>query len=101
MTNSGYSQTPRLLKGALIYFGAPMLVPVPNIIVFQYNPESMTRTLNPWQPLTAVRPEWETNKETGETTMTNKEAYKEYLSKVAGLAQPYDPAETFSLTLEF
>jgi len=100
MSNSGYSQTPRLLKGALIYFGAPMLIPIPNIIIFQYNPESMTRSLNPWQPLTAVRPEWETNKETGEPTMTNKDAYKDYLSKVAGLAQPHDPQETFSLTLE-
>jgi hypothetical protein len=100
MAISGYSQTPRLLQGALIYFGAPMLIPVPNIIVFQYNPESMQRTLNPWQPLTAVRPEWETNEETGKATMTNKEAYKEYLSKVAGLAQPYDPQETFSLVLE-
>jgi hypothetical protein len=101
MPASGYSRTPRLLKGALIYFGAPLLIPVPNIIVFQYNPESMTRTLNPWQPLTVVRPEWETNEETGKTTMTNQGAYKEYLSKVAGLAQPFDPAETFTLALEF
>jgi hypothetical protein len=29
---SGYSQTPKLLKGALVYFGAPMLIQVPNII---------------------------------------------------------------------
>jgi hypothetical protein len=100
MPKSGYSQTPRLLKGALIYFGSAMLIPVPNIIVFQYNPESMTRTLNPWQPLTLVRPEWERNEETGQYTMTNKEAYKEYLSKVGLLAQPYDPQETFSLVLE-
>jgi len=92
--NSGYSQTPKLLKGALIYFGAPLLIPIPNIIIFQYNPESMTRTLNPWQPLTAVRPEYDKGE------MTNKDAYKEYLSKVAGLAQPYDPQETFSLALE-
>ena len=100
MPNSGYSQTPRLLKGALIYFGSAMLIPVPNIIIFQYNPESMTRNLVPFQPLTAVRPEWETNKETGQMAMTNKDAYKDYLSKVAGLAQPWDPQETFSLVLE-
>jgi hypothetical protein len=99
MPSTGYSQTPRLLKGALIYFGAPMLIPIPNVIIFQYNPESMTRTLNPWQPLTAVQPQWETN-EAGTRTMTNRDAYRDYLSKIAGLAQPYDPQETFSLALE-
>ena len=50
MPTTGYSQTPMLLKGALIYFGAPMLIPIPNIIFFQYNPETMTRTLKPWAP---------------------------------------------------
>ena len=35
---------PRLLKGALVVFGAPVPVPT-NIIIFQYNPESMTRRL--------------------------------------------------------
>jgi hypothetical protein len=94
--NAGYSRTPKLLKGALIYFGAPMLVPVPNIIVFQYNPESMTRTLNPWQPLSVVQPEYEA----GNPEMLNKKEHHEYLSKVAGLAQPFDPAETFTLALE-
>ena len=47
---TGYSQSPKLLKGAIIQFSAPMLVPIPNIIVFQYNPETMTRQLNPWKP---------------------------------------------------
>ena len=28
-----------------------MLIPIPNIIVFQYNPETMTRTLTPWAPI--------------------------------------------------
>jgi hypothetical protein len=92
MANTGYSQTPLLLKGALIYFGAPMLIPIPNLIIFQYNPETMTRTLTPWQPPTrevtvnaagAVEPL---------TPLTNQQRYS--------LSQPYDPAETFSLVLE-
>jgi hypothetical protein len=95
MPNSGYSQTPRLLKGALIYFSAPLLIPVPNIIVFQYNPESMARSLNPWQP--AVPPKIELKE--GENLADNP-AFKERVQQLVSLAQPYDPAETFSLALE-
>jgi len=87
----GYSQTPKILKGALIYFGAPMLIPVPNIIVFQYNPQTLTRTLTPWQPPQRAV----TVDEAGAATraaLTSQERYS--------LSQPYDPAETFSLVLE-
>jgi len=45
----GYSRSPKLIKGALVQFSAPMLVPIPNVIVFQYNPESLSRTLEPYQ----------------------------------------------------
>lgn len=76
---NGYSQSPKLLKGALIRFSAATLIPVPNIIVFQYNPESLTRTLLPW-----YTPE--------PTTEDPKE--------VRALAQPFDPQETLSLKLE-
>ena len=31
-----------LLKGALVSFNPSFLIPLPNIIVFQYNPETMT-----------------------------------------------------------
>lgn len=96
---SGYSRTPRLLKGALIYFGSPMLIPIPNIIVFQYNPESMTRSLNPWKPLTPVqgkKSEWDEATKTWQMT----EAEATYQTARAALAQPYDPEETFSLVLE-
>ncbi len=41
---SEFPGRPWLLKGALIVFGAPIPVPT-NIIIFQYNPESMTRKL--------------------------------------------------------
>lgn len=91
MANTGYSQTPLLLKGALIYFGAPMLIPIPNLIIFQYNPETMTRTLTPWQPPTREV----TVDDAGTATradLTNQQRHS--------LSQPYDPAETFSLVLE-
>ena len=94
MSSTGYSQTPKLLKGAIIHFGAPMLLPIPNIIVFQYNPETMTRSLTPWQPLKKVEAE------TKGGTVVNQAEVDAYMKQVAALAQPYDPNETFSLTLE-
>lgn len=85
-----------LLKGALIYFGAPMLVPVPNIIIFQYNPETMTRSLTPWQPpAKRVVAEYDEH-----GNLKNEGELKAYNETLAKLSQPYDPAETFSLTLE-
>ncbi len=83
---NGYTRSPKLLKGALIQFSAPMLVPIPNIIVFQYNPETMTRTLTPWAP--AERQSEEAPANAASTQQLNQ------------LSQPFDPQETFSLTLE-
>src|ERR1700722_6123837 len=79
---NGYSRSPKLLKGALIQFSAPLLIPIPNLIVFQYNPETLSRSLNPWAP-----PEKD-----DEGKIDDK-----ILNK---LAQPYDPQETFTLNLE-
>ena len=42
---SAFPGSPRLLKGALV--GVDPLVPIPNVVVFQYNPDSMTRRLEP------------------------------------------------------
>ena len=79
---NGYSRSPKLLKGALIQFSAPLLIPIPNIIIFQYNPESMNRSFTPWAP-------------------PAKDEQGNIDPKIAAtLAQPYDPQETFSLTLE-
>ncbi len=49
MSSTGYPGSPKLLRGALVQFSAPMIVPIPNIIIFQYNPESLSRTLEPYQ----------------------------------------------------
>ncbi len=90
-----HPNAPFVLKGALIYFGAPMLIPIPNIIVFQYNPESMTRTLTPWQP-----PERVTEQRDEKGNVTNQGELKAYGETLAKLSQPFDPKESFSLTLE-
>jgi len=83
---SGYSRSPKLLKGALIEFSSRFIGPVPNIIIFQYNPEKLTRSLTPWVP---PAPEAAEGEEAPQTRMSGIE-----------LAQPFDPGETFSLSLE-
>jgi hypothetical protein len=90
-----YPNSPLVLKGALIYFGAPMLIPLPNIIVFQYNPETMTRSLTPWQPPAKV-----VQKEVKDGQVQNESELKAYNETLAKLSQPYDPQETLSLVLE-
>lgn len=77
---SGYTRSPKLMKGALVELSEPFLGPIPNIIVFQYNPATVTRTLTPWQPPT----EGEEGADSG----------------ASSTAQPFDPGETFSLDLE-
>jgi hypothetical protein len=42
MSNSS-NLTPKLLKGALVKLGEGFLGPIPNVIVFQYNPEELTK----------------------------------------------------------
>src|ERR1700730_17087631 len=42
---SDFPGRPLLLKGALVVFETPIPVPT-NIIVFQYNPETMTRKIS-------------------------------------------------------
>lgn len=42
---SGYSRSPQLLKGALV--GLDPYNPLASIVIFQYNPDQLTRTLTP------------------------------------------------------
>lgn len=37
---------PHLLRGALVEYGTGLIGPIPNIVIFQFNPEALTRTLN-------------------------------------------------------
>jgi hypothetical protein len=36
---------PPLLKGALIEYGTDLIGPIPNVVIFQFNPESLSRTM--------------------------------------------------------
>jgi hypothetical protein len=81
--STGYSRSPKLLKGALIEFSDRLIGPIPNIIVFQYNPETMTRTLTVWQQGGG-----------GEGGANGASA------TASETAQPHDPPETFNLVLE-
>jgi hypothetical protein len=36
---------PYLVKGALIEYGTSLIGPIPNVVIFQFNPESLTRTM--------------------------------------------------------
>jgi len=42
---SDFPRSPRFLRGALVAYDTPFLGPVPNIIVFQYNPDQLSRSL--------------------------------------------------------
>jgi hypothetical protein len=42
---SDFPLSPRLLKGALVAYESQFLGPIPNVIVFQYNPDQLSRTL--------------------------------------------------------
>ncbi len=75
MTN-GYTRSPKLLKGAFVKLSEGFIGPVPNIIVFQYNPETMSRDL---------APTYSPGKAGGEKPSTS---------------EPFDPGESFSLSLE-
>lgn len=91
----GYSRSPRLLKGALIEFSSRFLGPVPNIIIFQYNPETLSRSLNPWAPprrSASGSESEERERESGDTESAGSDG--------TSTAQPYDPRETFTLSLD-
>lgn len=79
---SNFSRSPKLLKGALIEFSERFIGPIPNVIMFQYNPESMTRSLEVWSQ--------DTSGSAGSTTSND----------TSSTAQPFDPPETFTLALE-
>ena len=47
-----------VLRGALIEYGTSLIGPIPNVVIFQFNPESLSRTLQiPPRPSGASRRE--------------------------------------------
>jgi len=81
---SGYSRAPFMLRGAIVQFGGfPIIpLPIPQIIMFQYNPDTMSRSLNAFN-----KPE------------ADKDIKEKLTGKNAKLDAGFDPEETFNLTL--
>lgn len=77
--------SPKLVKGALIEFSDRFIGPVPNVIVFQYNPDTITRTLEVWTP-------------GGGAVTSGTDTSGSY--DASSTAQPRDPSELSTLDLE-
>lgn len=80
---SAFTRSSKKLKGALIELSERFIGPVPNVITFQFNPETMSRTLEVYDPTSA------------------QSGGQDEASGEASTAQPGDPPETIKLTLEF
>jgi hypothetical protein len=79
MPDTGLKRSPKFQKGALVQI-VPTFVDVEyKIIPFQYNPETLSHSLTPWNPF--------------EVDQTQRGAQSPNV-------QPFDPKESFTLTLE-
>lgn len=87
LINSIGAPPPR--KAALVQFSAPLLQPTTNVIVFQYNPESLTRSIAPYDPA-PTQPMPVPERAAG----TEQAA-----SSVPDDQQPFHPVETITLNL--
>lgn len=80
-------RSPFHLKGAFVELANGLIGPIPNVIIFQYNPDQLSRSLEVYtpEPSAAAKSEDKTTK-TKETSTNTR---------------PYHPAETITLSLEF
>src|SRR5260370_41885165 len=82
---------PFLMRGAMIEYGSDFLGPLPNVVIFQFNPESLTRTIQ-----IPVRPSGGAARETtqaGEPSI-EKITLKAQFSAADGLGTGNVPART-------
>jgi hypothetical protein len=79
MPDTGLQRSPKFQKGALVQLIQDVVGVIPNIIVFQYNPKTLSHVLTPWNPF--------------EVDQTQRGAQ-------APTVQPFDPKESFNLELE-
>jgi hypothetical protein len=79
MSDTGLRRSPKFEKGAFVQLVRGLGGVVPNVIPFQYNPEKLSHTVAPWNPF--------------EVDQTQRGAQ-------APTVQPFDPKESFNLTLE-
>ena len=83
-----------MLRGALIEYGSGLIGPIPNVVIFQFNPESLARTLQIPQ-----RPSGATQRETtqaGEKTF-EKISFKAHFSAANMLADDKVLARLFGV----
>jgi hypothetical protein len=83
-----------LLRGALIEYGTSLIGPIPNVVIFQFNPESLSRTLQiPARPTGATRRE---TTQAGEKTF-EKITFKAHFSAANMLDEGKVLAELFGI----
>lgn len=80
MTTYPIPFAPKLVRGAFVQLIEDVIAFLPNIVLFQYNPDKVTRGLTPWNPFE------------GGTFGRNMQT---------ATSQPFDPQETISFTLHF
>jgi len=83
-----------MLRGALIEYGAGLIGPIPNVVIFQFNPESLSRTLQiPQRPTGATQRE---TTQAGEKTF-EKISFKAHFSAANMLADDKVLARMFGI----
>jgi hypothetical protein len=83
-----------MLRGALVQYSGGPIGPIPNIVLFQFNPESLSRTLQiPQRPTGATQRE---TTQAGEKTF-EKISFKAHFSAVDGLADGKVLAQMFGI----
>ena len=82
------------LRGALIEYGTDLIGPIPNVVIFQFNPESLSRTLQiPQRPTGATQRE---TTQAGEKTF-EKISFKAHFSAADMLADDKVLARMFGI----
>ncbi len=80
--SSEFPRSPQLIKGALVKLSSSLVVPIPEVIMFQYNPEKLSRSI------TIHSPSGGGNTRGGQS------------SQQPATVQPQPPGESITLTLE-
>lgn len=83
-------RSPFLLKGAFVELANGLIGPIPNVIIFQYNPNQLSRNLEVYTP---PDPRRESSEEDGQSSPPS-------VDETPANARPIDPPEKISLTLE-
>jgi hypothetical protein len=85
---------PYLLRGALIEYGTDLIGPIPNIVIFQFNPESLTRSLR--VPARPTGPTQRENTQAGDQT-TESISFKAHFSAADQLKDDKFLARAFGI----